>query len=68
MRKEAEGISSEEMSGHIYFLKDNLLHAISKPALRNHVEFHVAAKGSYILGSIVHTANIEIRQGVLKRG
>ena len=68
MRKEAEGISSDEMSGHIYFLKDNLLHAISKPALRNHVEFHVAAKGSYILGSIVHTANIEIRQGVLKRG
>ena len=62
MRKEAQGIPSEEMSGHMYFMKDNLLHAISKPA------FHVAAKGSYILGSIVHTANIEIRHGVLKGG
>ena len=68
MRKEAEGISSEEMSGQMYFMKDNLLHAISKPALRNHVEVHVAAKGSYMLGRIVHTVNIEIRQDVLKRG
>ena len=60
MRKEAQGISSEEMSGQIHFMKDNLLQAISK--LRNHVDSHVAAKGSYILGSIVHTANMEIRQ------
>ena len=66
MRKEAQGISSEEMSEHIYFMKHNLLHAISK--LRNHVEFHVATRGSYILRSIVHTVNMEIRQGVLKRG
>lgn len=66
MRKEAQGISSEEMSGHIQFMKVNWLHAIFK--LRNHVEFHVAAKSSYILGSIVQTENIEIRQAVLKRG
>ena len=29
MRKESQGVSSE-MSGHIYFVKDNLLQAIFK--------------------------------------
>ena len=28
MRKEPQGVFYEEMSGHIYFMEDNLLHAV----------------------------------------
>ena len=38
---ENRGASSEKRSGHIYFMADNLLHAISKL----HIEyFHVVTK------------------------
>ena len=64
MRKEPQGVFSDEMSRHIYFMEYNLLHA---------VYFYVVicavlccCKSSlYIhLSSIVHTANREIRQCV----
>ena len=40
-RIEQQGVFSEKRSGHIYFVEDNLLQAISK--LR-HVQFHVVTK------------------------
>ena len=50
------------MSGHIQFMEDNLLHAISN---LQYLQFHVVAKSSsYSLSSIVPTANLEIRKCV----
>ena len=40
-RNRITGVSSEKMSGHIYFTEDNLVHAISKP---RYVQFHVITK------------------------
>ena len=42
-----QGASFEKRSGHIYFMEDYLLHAISK--LR-HVQFHVVTKVLRIVG------------------
>ena len=57
-RIEPPGASSKMRSGHIYFMKDNLLHTISK---LHHVWFYVVTK---VLSSTMHTANIEIRECV----
>ena len=51
---------SEKRSRHIYFMEDNLLHAMSKL----HVYFHVVTKFCRIFYSIVQTTNIEIRKCV----
>ena len=40
-RIEQQGVFSEKRSGHIYFVEDNLLQAISK---LSHVQFHVVTK------------------------
>ena len=62
MRKEAQGVSSKKMTGHIYFMEDNLLHTMFSYVL---MMISVAPccylSSSYTLNSIVHTASIEIR-------
>ena len=50
--------------GHIYSMEDNLLHAISKIMICA-VPFCYLSS-SYILGRIVHTANIKIKQYIKK--
>ena len=54
-RIETQGASSEKSARYIYFMEDNLLHAISK--LRS-------SYMSYIPSSIVHIAYVEIRECV----
>ena len=57
----AYGVSSEKRSLHIYFVDDNLLHAISK---LQYVLFHVVITSFFYtstLSNTVHRANIEIR-------
>ena len=61
-RIEPQGVSSEKRSGHVYFMEDNLLHAISK--LRHVTKFLCTCRIPVILSSLVHTANIEIRECV----
>ena len=44
-RIEPQGVSSGKRSRHIYFMDDNLLHAMSK---LGYVKFHVVTKGPLI--------------------
>ena len=52
--------SSKKRFGHMYFVKDKLLHKISK--LRMCRSMLLRKFFVYIIGSTVHTANIEIRE------
>ena len=62
-RIEPQGSSCEKRSRNIYFVEDNLLHAMSK-VVYVYMQFHVVSKVLCIFQVlyIVHTAKIEIRE------
>ena len=60
---EPQGFATEKKPRHLYFIIDNLLHAISKLQCQT---FHVVAKNSFCTPSTrVHTANIEMRPCIM---
>ena len=56
-RIEQQGVFSEKRSGHIYFVEDNLLQAISKLRMCSSMLLQSSSYMSYIPSSIVDIVN-----------